>query len=382
MKKDPHLLILDDEMHILKSLERTFMDEPYGICTAHSPEEALSLMDDKDIKVVMSDQRMPGTSGIEFLKHVKEKKPDTIRILFTGYADLNVAENAINQGEVYRLINKPWNEEDLKATIRQAIKTYDLSLEHQKLLHMFKIQNQSLKETNQQLTEVSAVQKEFLSTSAHELRTPLSAIKMSLDLILGGFKGSISDDQRYFLDMAKRHVDRLHRLINNLLNLSKLESRLENFVLMPTDLNQLISDITIIHGPVAEQKGLIIKTRFDPRIAKIKMDSDKINQVLANIITNALKYTDEGEILISTALDTEKNLVQICVQDSGCGIRKDDMPKLFRKFSQINPLPDRPNQGTGLGLAICKELIEQHSGHIWVESEWQKGSKFIFTLPC
>jgi signal transduction histidine kinase len=381
MKKNPHLLILDDEMHILRSLERTFMDEPYGICTAHNPEEAMSLLEDKDIKVVMSDQRMPGTSGIEFLKHVKEKNPDTIRILFTGYADLNVAENAINQGEVFRLINKPWNEEDLKATIRQAIQTYDLSLEHRKLLHVCTIQNQSLKETNQKLTEVSAIQKEFLSTSAHELRTPLSAIKMSLDLILGGFKGSISDDQRYFLDMAKRHVDRLHRLINNLLNLSKLESHLENFVLMPADLNQLISDAATIHKPIAEQKGMGIETILDPRIGQIKMDADKINQVLTNLLTNALKYADQGEIRISTLLDTDKNMVQISIQDNGCGIRNEDIPKLFKKFSQVNPMPDKPNQGTGLGLAICKELIEQHSGYIWVESEWQKGSKFTFTLP-
>jgi len=381
MNKNPQLLILDDEMHILKSLERTFMDEPYGICTAHNPDEALSILEDKDIKVVMSDQRMPGTSGIEFLQHVKERNPDTIRILFTGYADLNVAENAINQGEVFRLINKPWNEDDLKATIRQAIKTYDMSLEHRKLLRVCTIQNQSLKEANQKLTEISAVQKEFLSTSAHELRTPLSAIKMSLDLILGGFKGSISDDQRYFLDMAKRHVDRLHRLINNLLNLSKLESHLENFVILATDLNQLVSDVATIHMPVANQKGIHVEMSLDPRVEKIKIDSDKINQVLTNLLTNALKYTDQGKIKISTMLDTDTNEVQVCVQDTGCGIRKEDLPKLFKKFSQVNPLPDKPNQGTGLGLAICKELVEQHSGHIWVESEWQKGSKFIFSLP-
>src|SRR3989338_8762834 len=133
MAKDIIVVVLDDEEYILTSLKRLFINETFEIATATDSKVAEEIISREKIKVVMSDQRMPDISGVEFLKKIKEKYPDIIRILFTGHADLQAAEEAINIGEVYRFINKPWSGEELKAAVRQAIRHHDLVIENRKL---------------------------------------------------------------------------------------------------------------------------------------------------------------------------------------------------------------------------------------------------------
>jgi len=147
------LLFVDDEENILNSLKRLFRREGYNILTAKNATEALKLLEDNPVSLILSDQRMPGMSGVEFLKQVKEKYPDIIRMILTGYADINAAVEAINQGEVYRFITKPWNEEDLKATIHSALKHYELIVENRRLQQMIMRQNQELKKLNEELEQ-------------------------------------------------------------------------------------------------------------------------------------------------------------------------------------------------------------------------------------
>jgi len=379
-EKETSLLILDDETNILSACTRLFRSEAFGVFTTTDPQEALRTIETQDIKVVLSDQRMPIMSGVEFLKQVKERKPDVIRILFTGHTDIQTAEEAINKGEVYRFINKPWQDEELRVVLREAMQRYDLVAENRKLFELTQKQNRELQVANAQLKVLIEKEKAFSSTTSHELRTPLASIKMAVDLIAQMTAGQLDEETSSYLDVAKRGVDRLSRLINDILSLSKLESGVE---VMPTELrqiNDIIRETAETQKLVAEQKGLYLKTELAPDLPQAMLHADKITQVLTNLLSNAIKFTKQGGITVVSRLGREAGFLEVCVKDTGGGIAKADIGKLFQKFRQLANSDSQVN-GTGLGLAICKEVIARHRGSIWVESELNQGSSFIFTLP-
>lgn len=380
MAKAINVLALDDEENILNSLKRLFLNEPYNVATTSNAKEAMEIVTREEIKVVLSDYRMPDMSGVEFLGKVKMKKPDVLRILFTGFADIAAAEEAINEGEVYRFISKPWNTEELKTTIRQAIEHYDLVLENRNYLKTTEKKNEELEVLNKKLKGMYEIQKEFTSTVSHELRTPLASIKSTIDLVLSGTPGELNKDQTKFLGKAKDNVDRLNRLINDILDLTKLESGKIELKIEFTDIGQVIKEVVEIQESVAKDKGLYLKCEIVSDCPKVPCDMDKMHQVFSNLISNAIKFTDKGGITVSIINYEERNHVEVCVEDTGQGIEKKDLDKLFQKFQQLGDSTKHAG-GTGLGLAICKEIIHRHGGKIWVESELGKGSCFHFVLP-
>ncbi|MFA7113963.1 MAG: hybrid sensor histidine kinase/response regulator [Candidatus Omnitrophota bacterium] len=382
MMKEINVVILDDEQNILNSLTRLFKDEPFGIFTTTKHSEALEAISKEKVKVVLSDHRMPEISGTEFLEKVKEKYPYIVRILFTGYTDIQIAEDAINKGGVYRFINKPWDDISLRRTILEAIERFDLRQKNRELMEEITNQNNQLLALNAKLGKMYEAQKEFSSTVSHELRTPLASIKTTIDVVMSETPGQLNDDQKNFLNKAKSNVDRLSRLVNDVLSLSKLESGKEILNLTETDVNIIITEVADIQRFVADKKGLYIKTHLSGDIPMVLLDSDKINQVLDNLIGNAIKFTEKGGIDISTGVIAKEESVVIKIKDSGPGIRQEDIDKLFKKFQQLGDYATRGTGGTGLGLAICKEIIEKHCGKIWVESGQSGGSSFCFTLPA
>ncbi|MFC1754596.1 ATP-binding protein [Thermoproteota archaeon] len=381
MENNINIVVLDDEKNILHSLERTFRSEPYGVYTTSDPQDALKKIGEENVKVVMSDQRMPTISGVDFLKKVKERHPDVIRILFTGYTDIKIAEDAINKDEVYRFINKPWDEDHLKAIIKDAIGRFDLQEEKRQLTEELKNKNDDLVVINTKLENMYEAQKAFSSTVSHELKTPLASIKMAIDIILSGTSGALTDQQKDFLDKAKTNVDRLARLVQDILDLTKLESGRTVLKIEENDMNATIKEVVDIQRSVAEKRDLYLNLNLDENMPKVLFDNDKINQVLHNLVSNAIKFTENGGITISSSVHAEGNHIEVCVKDTGCGIKDDDIPKLFKKFHQLADPKKQNTGGTGLGLAICKEIIAQHGGKVWMESELGKGSSFYFLLP-
>ncbi len=379
--KEVNVLFLDDEENILNSLKRLLMSEPFGIATTSDAGQALDIISKENIKVVFSDERMPGISGVEFLGQVKGKFPDVVRILFTGYADISAAEGAINIGGVYRFINKPWNGNELKNTIHQAIQHYDLIMENRHLFEMTKRKNEELEVANRKLNGLYETQKEFTSTVSHELRTPLASIKTAIDIVVSGTPGQLNPDQKNFLDKARNNVDRLTRLINDILDLSKLEAGKTQLNFEIRDINAITLEIADIQQAVAQKKGLFMRTELAEDISPVPLDVDKMHQVLSNLISNAIKFTEQGGVTLKTRNNKEANHVEVCVEDTGGGISQEDIPKLFKKFQQLGDPAMRKTGGTGLGLAICHEIIKQHGGRIWITSEEGKGSCFHFILP-
>ncbi len=235
------------------------------------------------------------------------------------------------------------------------------------------------KEAEEKLKETMKMKSEFISTVSHELRTPLTAIKEGIALVVDGLAGDINDEQKELLGISKKNVDRLARLINDVLDFQKIESGRMKFNMQPNDINKIVEDVYKVMVSATKNTGVDLLLELNKDLPKARFDNDKIIQVLTNLVNNAIKFTEKGNITIKTG---EKNgTIRVLVSDTGCGIKKEDLPRVFNRFEQLATGGERKTGGTGLGLAIAKEIIEKHKGKIWVESEFGKGSEFIFALP-
>lgn len=231
--------------------------------------------------------------------------------------------------------------------------------------------------------EVDRMKTEFISITSHELRTPLAAIKQAVFLIAQETAVQLSDDQREYLDIARRNIIRLAGLINSLLDLSKIESGKMLLERARVDINKIAEEAFIGFEALAAEKKIKLERHFGIGLPQILADHTRIAQVITNLISNALKFTEpEGSVMLSTFIyGADKNFIQVGVKDTGIGIDKSNFDKLFKKFQQLDSSLTRKTVGTGLGLAISKQIVELHGGKVWVESETGKGSTFSFILP-
>ena len=222
------------------------------------------------------------------------------------------------------------------------------------------------------------VKTEFTSMVSHELRTPLTAIKEAINVVEDGTAGPLNKHQADFLVLAKRNVDRLHRLINDTLDFSKIERGDFHLDLRMHDLNALTSEVVQQQRLAAKKEGLQLEQSLDDRLYEVRFDPDRISQVLVNLVGNAIRHGGGGWVEVTTSKVGDEAVVK--VQDAGSGIPTQKLEHIFEAFVQLSTGPGRKVGGTGLGLAICKQIIELHGGRIWVESEVGKGSAFYFAL--
>jgi signal transduction histidine kinase len=231
--------------------------------------------------------------------------------------------------------------------------------------------------------EVDKLKSEFVSTVSHELRTPMTSIKGYADLMLMGAAGPMTDPQVRYLQVIKNNADRLHMLVNDLLDISRIETGKTGLDLRPLDVPQIIAQVVDghLHGRIQhEARSLNVTTEIAPSLPLVNADHARITQVLTNLMDNALNYTpDNGQITVLAK--ATHSYVHISVKDSGIGISKDNQEKIFDRFYRAEDSEVQRVPGTGLGLAIVRSLIEMHGGRLKVESELGKGSTFTFNLP-
>ncbi|MFH1800791.1 MAG: ATP-binding protein [Candidatus Omnitrophota bacterium] len=220
---------------------------------------------------------------------------------------------------------------------------------------------------------------EFISTVSHELRTPLTVIREGISQIRDELLGPVPENQKAFLDMTLQNSDRLGRIIEELLDVSRLETGQVNLHRRFCDLAEVVRGVAKNFEIIAQRKKLEIFTDFMPGTIEIYIDRDKIIQVLNHLIHNALKFTDKGHIKI--LLRVREGFVECKVSDTGKGIAARDLPHAFQNFSQFGRMAGPGDHGTGLGLSICKKLIELHHGRIKIESVPTKGTTATFLLP-
>jgi len=254
------------------------------------------------------------------------------------------------------------------------------------------------KRAEEVLRKSDQMKSEIISIVSHELRTPLTSIKNAVDTILTEKAGAINENQRRFLSMASRNINRLAGIINNLLDISKIESGKLKIELKPLDLGAPVDMIIASLASKAEEKSISIHKEIPSDLPQAYGNSDKVEQIFINLINNAIKFTPEGgHVYVSarlvhgsefgvrseekqTAIQNPQSAIEVSVADSGVGIPADELEKIFDRFYQVEKSLTRKIQGIGLGLSIIKGLVEAQGGKIWVESEVDKGTKFTFTL--
>lgn len=258
---------------------------------------------------------------------------------------------------------------------------------------------QEIIDTNKKLAKLERLKSEFISIVSHELRTPLTTIKNSLDIVTSGKTGDLSENASKFINMAKRNVIRLSGIINDLLDISKIEAGKLDFKYTKTQIEPVIEYVKNNLINMAKDKNIKLECINEANNTEIYADTNRLEQVLTNLVSNAIKFTpSDGKITITSkiinsndikteecfASEKEKlsgDYIQVCVSDEGIGIEKENLKQVFDKFEQIENSLSREVGGSGLGLAIAKQLIESHNGMIWCDSLINKGSNFYFVIP-
>lgn len=265
--------------------------------------------------------------------------------------------------------------------INNAISYEEIKNFSKKLEREITAATHDLRVANTKLKKLDQAKSEFVSIASHQLRTPLTVIKGYISMIMEGNFGKIDDNLQDALDKVFASNERLIRLVENLLNISRIESGRLHFTFSEYQFEKIVQSVYDELKTSAEGKGLKFIYKQPPKLSpRTLLDEEKIRQVVMNLSDNAIKYTDSGHVIVS--LDHSPNSIIFCVEDSGLGISKQDIGKLFKKFSRGTDVSLVHTEGTGLGLYVAREIIEAHHGRIWAESDGVgKGSRFCFELP-
>jgi signal transduction histidine kinase/GGDEF domain-containing protein len=349
------VLVIEDnpgDFRLIQEMLLEAKDKSFNVELAKNLSKALERLKQGGIDVVMSDLGLPDSQGLTTFEQLHNNSPEVpIVILTSTYADETTAVEAVSKGAQDYLVKGQVDGKLVSRVLRYAVERKHLE----------------------------QVKDEFVGMVSHELRTPMTSIREVISQILDGILGETNPEQREFLSMALSDVDRLSRMIDDLLDISKLDAGKMKMKIETCEMVALVLKIISSFVPQAKAKGLEMKGSFSKEKIKAYVDKDRITQVFSNLIGNAVKFTQKGQIEIS--LVDREDAVECCVSDTGPGIAKKDLPQLFDKFQQFGHPVSGEEKGTGLGLAISKGIVELHKGKIWVKSEVNVGTKFTFVLP-
>ena len=255
----------------------------------------------------------------------------------------------------------------------------ELSNSHQELERRVKERTLELARLNEELKRLNKVKSDFVSAVSHELRTPLTSIKGYASILMTGKLGPVSPVQKERLEKINSHSNNLTHLINNLLDIARIESGRVQMEIKEVVIKDLLDSIIDTITPQIKEKNISLKINIKTDADKIKADPGQIERVFLNLLSNAVKFTPGKGIIVISAVD-KTGIVEFSVEDTGIGIPKQDLEKVFEEFFRSDNALSQEIKGTGLGLSLVKKIIEAHNGRIWVESELGKGTKFSFTI--
>jgi len=378
------ILLVDDEPNVLKSLTRLFHSDSYTVLTASSGEEAVELVKREPIDAIISDLRMPGMSGSEFLQIASEIEPGVPRLLLSGQRDLDLAIGAVNEGKISQYLEKPWDPQELRTILHQVIEKRFSDLQDQKLSKNISEQNARLKSQNEEATKgraeaesQSQLKSRFLAMMSHEIRTPITGILGVLEALVDT---QMTPEQIDLVNTGINSSLHLKRIVDDSLDMSKLEAgkmSLESIIYSP---GELVESAVRLFEPKFKTKGLTIRVEGDHHLPEfLHGDPARIKQVLLNLISNSWKFTETGGIILR--VDYSDSALLICIEDTGIGIPPEVRSLLFREFSMLENVHVHQYEGTGLGLAICRKLADLMGGCITHTDNPAGGSRFTVTVP-
>ena len=386
-------LIVDDEPDILDAIKRLFRKR-YNVLAASTAEEAVEILNNETVQVVLTDQRMPGISGVEFLASLRRSHPDVVRVLLTGYSNIDHVIDAINEGHVYRYISKPWNPAELRLFVAQAFEYYDERLERIALVSKLKNanellekQNVELSQANEELTTLDQVKNVFMEVVSHELNTPIAVImgyEFLLRRELEAYDSQIVQKALASIEQSANRLKSISARIFQMLTSDDPEMALD---LEEFQYNDLLNDVQSYLSPFLVKRGQTLSITSDNVPDVLRGDYDKIVDILTNLLINAVKFSKDGQT-IQLAFRADSNELHIKVADEGIGIESDDLNQIFEPFfstfrSQYHSSGDFEfgKRGIGLGLSLVRRFVLMHGGRIDVESEEGEGTTFTVHLP-
>jgi signal transduction histidine kinase len=379
MSRRHTLLVVDDEPDVVQSLQ-DLLRLDYKVLGATRARDGLKILQEQEVHLVMTDQRMPEMSGVEFLSQVRGDHPGAIRLLFTGYADIKAVVDAINEGNVYRYITKPWDPEDLQIVIRQAAEQYDLLVERKRLLA--ELQNKNL-----ELLKANEMKEAFIRVASHELRTPLTILYGLTQLALS--TPGLVQPWLDWLRGALKAGERLNRLVDQLTKMlaaGQFERPLDKRF---TELTPLLKQAAEDVRPFVEQRRQELSMKVDPQLGSLNIEAQKIRDCVEHLLLNAIKFTPDQGMICLSARQTPDGRIEIKVSDSGMGIDPSCLPHIFEPFFTGFDVSRHSSgqfefgrRGLGLGLTLVKAFVEMHGGQVQAASEPGKGTTFTISLPA
>jgi signal transduction histidine kinase len=373
------ILLIDDDEMFLTMLGNILEEEGYEIIKSTTGKGGIDKVKEENPDIVLVDFNLPDGSGLEVSKKIYELSPDISIIMMTGHTDLQIVINAMRQNLQDYLI-KPINIEELKVSLNKAIEKQALIRENRELLR-------NLQEANKYLEKLNLDKNYFLSIVAHDFRNPLTSLKAYLSYSLSAGVKELPQKYIKYLEIMKNEVEYLIKMVNDILDLSQIERGILKITKTTVNnLNEFIYKIAESMRPVLENKNIEFIVNVEENLPPIEIDTDRINQVIRNLLSNAWKYTPEnGKVTLQvrkTQSDDNKEYLEISVSDTGQGIPKEFLDQVFDKYFRAHDQLTKEERSIGLGLAICKEIVNLHNGKIWAESEGlNKGSKFTVLLP-
>jgi signal transduction histidine kinase len=380
------LLIVDDEPDVLDSLRHLFRRQNQVLC-AGGGEEALELLKKNPVHLILSDQRMPGMSGDVLLSRARREYPDAIRLLFTGYADIQAVIHAVNEGGIFRYILKPWDPLELEGIVRQAVEQYELLAERRRLIGELQAANELLLEANRGLSESNQLKTAFLEVASHELNTPISIIQ-GLSELLPLLNSARDRKEQDILGQISQAARQMGKMVSSMLQLMRADDFRQSLRLRPTDLQSLLRDACDRVRPFLEARRQELLLDIAPDLGTFDLDADKIRDVALNLLTNAIKFTPDGKTIHLSARLSGPDEAEIRIDDEGIGLEPRALHHMFQPFfTEFDPRCHSSGtfefgkRGLGLGLSLVKKFIELHGGRISAESTPGEGTLFTITLP-
>ena len=356
MSEKINVLYVDDEENNLTAFKSFFRKE-YKVFTANSAEKAFEVLEQETIHIIITDQRMPVMSGVEFLEKTIKRYPDAIRLLITGHTDIGLVIEAINNGQITKYIEKPWDWDKLRLILEYSADLYNSRRE-------IKLKNAELFKTNQELNR-------FIYSASHDLRSPLLSILGIVQLAKHEGQG----DNKY-MDLIENSVYKLDNFVRNIIDYYQ-NSRSEAIIEV-IDFKLLIEEIiSLIKSNTANEHFEIQINQDVPFYG----DPFRTRMVLSNIISNAWKYKDpsRNQHNVKITVSVDKETCTVSISDNGIGISPDHLQDIFKMFYRAQKI--NKQQGSGLGLFIVKEIVDNLGGSINVQSQPSEGTVFDVTLP-
>ena len=363
------ILCVDDEIDNLEALER-LLRAKYTVLKAISGPQALKILDQNPapISVIITDQRMPQMTGVQFLEQSIKTHPDAVRILLTGYTDIESIIEAVNSGQIYRYINKPWDPVDLTGTVDRAVEKFYLTDE-------LRQKNVELSKAFAELKTLDDAKNKFMILINHELKTPLTSILSFTDLMK---ETRLSEEQEICVNRIERGGLRLRALIDDVLLVVQGEMGTLNTKVSQFNCSDLKVEVSPEIGNLANQKGVKTIVRWVEK--KIIADQGLIQQVLNRLIHNAVKFAvDNSQILVRAEL-LQPHRIKFSVYNQGPRVSPSVIDKIMKPFFMDEDVM-RHSVGVGLGLTICQSILKAHSGKIEITNEVD-GVEATFELPC